>query len=117
MEKYVVVVKDGMYLGGLQTDDVFLKVKVEYYDTQSKALRVPYDAFIESSDVRDQVIEIAEIAQGELMIITISENAKTLNGKTINLKSVRDELDEDEDEDEEEYSFDFNDFIDSLFES
>lgn len=115
MEKYVVVVKDGMYLGGLQTDDVFLKVKVEYYDAQSKALRVPYDAFLESSDVRDQVVEIAEIAQGELMIITISENVKTLNGKTINLKSVRDELDKEEEE--EEYSFDFNDFIDSLFES
>lgn len=112
MEKYVVVVKDGMYLGGLQTDDVFLKVKVEYYDVQSKALRVPYDAFLENSDVRDQVVEIAEIAQGELMIVTISENAKTLNGETINLKSVRDELDEDEDE--EEYSFDFDDFINSL---
>lgn len=115
MEKYVVVVKDGMYLGNLQTDDVFLKVKVEYYNMQSRALRVPYDAFKESSNVRDQVTEIAEIAQGELMIIAVSENAKTLSGEIVNLELVRDELDElDEYDDEDEDSLNFSDFLDSL---
>lgn len=131
MTKYVVIVKNGMYLGGLKTHDVFLKIEADYYDLQTKALTIPLDMYIEVEEAREQVDELAKFAEGEVMIIEISDIATALDGEEIDLEEIQKmkndeeeyedydwdlEFDEDEDnqedEDEEEEKEDdgFEDF-------
>lgn len=86
MEKYVVIVREGLYLGDIKTDGVTLKMSITYHDVQNKALRVPLEIYLGSKLVKNQVDEIAVIAEGKVAIIEISETVTTLNGEKIDLK-------------------------------
>ena len=109
MEKVVVIVKNGMYLGEFRSDENVLRVSFDYHDDFRQALITPFRSYDRYDEIKKQVDEIARFAEGEVAVMTMYEDTETLDGDKIDMASLR-ELHEDEDDDKS----DFIDFMRSM---
>ena len=78
MEEVVGLVKNGMYLGKIQSDDLRISASFDYHSDFRQALIMPLSAYNEhDGKIREQVNEIAKFAEGEVAVMTVEENIKT----------------------------------------